>query len=208
MIVRGAPEEVISLSPSLAEPDQRALDDWLSEKGRAGERTIAIAKRVLPPKTTGISPEDEQDLEFLGALAFTDPIKPSAYRAVEKAKELGVSIKIITGDNCEVAGAVGVRIGLLDDPTRVISGSALMAMPPDKREQAVVEHAVFARVTPEQKYEIIRYTPEFLHRRVPGRRDQRCAGAQACRRVPRRGQRCRTLPARRPTSFCCRRTSR
>ena len=155
MIVRGAPEEVLRIS-SVPEPDQRALADWLSLKGRAGERTIAIAKRVLPPGTTGISPEDERDLEFLGAIAFTDPIKPSAYRAVEKAKELGVSIKIITGDNCEVAGAVGVQIGLLDDPTHVISGSALMAMPPDKRGQAVVEHAVIARVTPEQKYEIIR----------------------------------------------------
>jgi len=159
MIVRGAPEEVLRIS-SVPEPDQRALADWLSLKGRAGERTIAIAKRVLPPGTTGISPEDERDLEFLGAVAFTDPIKPSAYRAVEKAKELGVSIKIITGDNGEVAGAVGVQIGLLDDPTDVISGSALMAMPPDKRGQAVVEHAVFARVTPEQKYEIIRLLQE------------------------------------------------
>jgi len=155
MIVRGAPEEVLRIS-SVPEPDQRALADWLSLKGRAGERTIAIARRVLPPGTTSISPEDERDLEFLGAVAFTDPIKPSAYRAVEKAKELGVSIKIITGDNCEVAGAVGVQIGLLDDPTHVISGSALMAMPPDKRSQAVVEYAVIARVTPEQKYEIIR----------------------------------------------------
>jgi Mg2+-importing ATPase len=156
MIVRGAPEEVLRISLSRAEPDQRALADWLYLKGRAGERTIAIAKRILPPGTAGISPEDERDLEFLGAIAFTDPIKPSAYRAVEKAKQLGVSIKIITGDNCEVAGAVGVQIGLLDDPTHVISGSALMAMPPDKRGQAVVEHAVIARVTPEQKYEIIR----------------------------------------------------
>ena len=75
---------------------------------------------------------------------------------MEKAEELGVSIKIITGDSSEVAGAVGVRIGLLDDPTRVLTGSALMAMPPDKRVQALVEHAVIARVTPEQKYEIIR----------------------------------------------------
>ncbi len=113
MIVRGAPEEVIRLSPSLAGADQQALADWLSEKGRAGERTIAIAKRVLPSGTAGISQEDEHDLEFLGAVAFTDPIKPSTYRAVEKAKELGVSIKIITGDSSEVAGAVGVRIGLL-----------------------------------------------------------------------------------------------
>jgi P-type Mg2+ transporter len=156
LIVRGAPEEILHLSPSVTEEDQRALADWLSKKGQAGERSIAIAKRIMSHGTSGISQEDEQDLEFLGAIAFTDPIKPSTYRAVEKAKELGVSIKIITGDSSEVAGAVGVRIGLLEDPTRVLTGSELMAMPPDKRGQALVQHAVIARVTPEEKYEIIR----------------------------------------------------
>jgi len=160
MVIRGAPEEVISLSPALSGPARQALAGWLSEKGRLGERTIAIAQRVLPPDTTGISPEDVKDLEFLGALAFTNQIKPSTYRAVEKAKELGVSIKIITGDSAEVAGAVGVQIGLMDDPTRVLSGSSLMAMPPDKRGQALRDHAVIARVTPEQKYEIIRILQE------------------------------------------------
>ncbi len=160
MVIRGAPEEVISLSPALAEPARQALAGWLSEKGRLGERTIAIAQRVLPLATTGISVDDVKDLEFLGALAFTDPIKPSTYRAVEKAKELGVSIKIITGDSAEVAGAVGVQIGLMDDPTRVISGSSLMALPPEKRGQALRDHAVIARVTPEQKYEIIRILQE------------------------------------------------
>ena len=124
-------------------------------KGHAGERTIAIATRSMPPATSGISPGDVQDLVFLGAIAFTDPIKPSAYRAVEKAKEFGVALKVITGDSPEVAGTVGVRIGLLEDPDSVITGSALMAMPPDEREKAIVEHAVFARITPGQKYEII-----------------------------------------------------
>jgi Mg2+-importing ATPase len=155
MVVRGAPEEILRLSPSLQGQKREALATWLLEKGRAGERTIALAKRSVLPTTTGISPADIQDLEFLGAIAFTDPIKPSAYHAVEKAKQLGVTIKIITGDSPEVAGAVGVRVGLLEDSTRVITGSVLMAMPPDEREKAIVQHAVFARVTPEQKYEII-----------------------------------------------------
>ncbi len=155
MVVRGAPEEVMRLSPTLAEPERQALAAWVSAKGRAGERTIAIARRVLPPDTTTMSPADERDLEFLGVMAFTDPIKPSAYEAVRKAKELGVAIKIITGDTPEVAGAVGAQIGLLDDPARVVSGPELMAMPPEARTQAILEHPVIARVTPQQKYEII-----------------------------------------------------
>jgi len=155
IVVRGAPEEILRISPSLPEPEREALITWLAMKGQAGERIIALAKRSVPPATTGISPGDIQDFSFLGAIAFTDPIKPSAYRAVEKAKELGVALKIITGDSPEVSGAVGVRIGLLDDPTRVITGSVLMAMPPGKRKQAILEYGVFARITPEQKYEII-----------------------------------------------------
>jgi P-type Mg2+ transporter len=156
LIVRGAPEEVIRLSVPRAEPDQRALAEWLSGTGKAGKRTIALAKKVLPPGTTTISQEDAKDLVFLGALAFTDPVKPSAFRAVKMAKDLGVAIKIITGDSSEVAGAVGVQIDLLDDPSRVLTGTALMALPPGERRQALVDHAVIARVTPEQKYEIIR----------------------------------------------------
>src|SRR5690606_2640912 len=54
-----------------------------------------------------------------------------------------------------VAGAVGVRIGLLKDPAAVVTGSALAAIPPGEREQVIQEHAVFARITPEQKFEII-----------------------------------------------------
>lgn len=155
LVVRGAPEEILRRSPSLPGPERETLAAWISMKGHAGERTIALAKRSLPPTSTGINPADIQDLEFLGAIAFTDPIKPSAYHAVEKAKELGVTLKIITGDSAEVAGAVGVRIGLLEDPTLVLTGSAIMALAPEEREKAIAEHTVFARITPEQKYEII-----------------------------------------------------
>lgn len=162
MVVRGAPEEIIARSSALTEAQRQALNAWAAEKGRAGERTIAIAKRILPPDTTTISPEDERDLEFLGVIAFTDPIKPSAYEAVRKAKELGVAIKIITGDNPEVSGAVGAKIGLLDDPADVISGAELMALPPEERARAIVDHAVIARVTPEQKYEIIQTLQRFF----------------------------------------------
>lgn len=155
MLVRGAPEEVMSLSTSLSAADRDTLSSWLSEKGRAGERTIALARRFLPTGQDTISAEDERELEFLGIIAFVDPIKASTYGAVREAKELGVAIKILTGDSPEVAGAVGVKIGLLDDPADVITGAHLMALPAEDHARAVEEHEVFARVTPEQKYHII-----------------------------------------------------
>jgi Mg2+-importing ATPase len=167
LIVRGSPEVIMTLSPSLPGSLKEQTEAWISEKGRAGERTIALGLRNLPPGTDSITPEDEKDLDFLGAISFADPVKPSTFRAVEKAKELGISLKIITGDSPEVAGAVGVKIGLLDDPSRVITGSALHDLSADDRSEAIVQYPVIARVTPEQKFEIIqilqrKYTVGFL----------------------------------------------
>ncbi len=155
MIVRGAPEVLMDLSSSLADEGRDRQNTWLFEKGRAGQRTIALAKKNFPSGKESLSPEDEKDLQFLGMIAFTDPIKPSTYHAVRKAKQLGVQIKIITGDSPFVAGAVGKEIGLIDDPGHVLSGADLLLMPDDKRARAILDHHVIARVTPEQKYEII-----------------------------------------------------
>jgi Mg2+-importing ATPase len=156
LLVRGAPEVVMGLSEPLPEPEQRVLSSWALEKGRSGERTIAIGKRVLRQGTTAITPEDEHGLELMGMLSFTDPIKPSAFRAVEKASHLGVSLKIITGDSPEVAGSVGFRIGLISDPSHVVTGESLTRMSPEERENAIIRYPVIARVSPEQKYEIIK----------------------------------------------------
>ncbi|NLV26602.1 MAG: HAD-IC family P-type ATPase [Methanomicrobiales archaeon] len=155
MVVRGAPEVIIALS-SLSNSEKAGIEKWISDKGNAGERTIAIAKRIFPGDKEKITPEDEQDLQFLGVMAFADPIKPSTFHAVKKAKELGVAIKIITGDSPEVAGAVGVKIGLLEDPTMLLTGSVLQDLPENERAEEIIRHTVIARVTPEQKYEIIK----------------------------------------------------
>jgi Mg2+-importing ATPase len=145
----------MALCPGLTLQQRSDMDDWLEQRGRSGERTIALARRALPADRLHINPQDERDLEFLGAMAFTDPIKPSTFGAVTRARELGVALKILTGDSPQVAGAVGKAIGLLDDPEKVITGAALTALPPDQQAAAVEEYSVIARVTPEQKYEII-----------------------------------------------------
>ncbi len=105
--------------------------------------------------------------EWLGIIAFVDPIKETAAHAVRKAEGLGVRVKILTGDNPEVAGSVAREIGLMGEAETVLIGSAFLALSPEEQKKAAEKQVVFARVTPEQKLFIIqtlqkRYEVGFL----------------------------------------------
>ncbi len=163
LIVRGAPEDVLKLSLPLPGSDLRTLETWVQAKGREGRRVLAVATRSLPAGNKP-SPEtleaEEKGLRLLGIVAFVDPIKPSAFEAVKQAKKLGVTIKILTGDSKEVAGAVAHQIRLVHSPDQVMTGHELNALPIDKQHEAVREYAVFSRVSPEQKFRIIQLLEE------------------------------------------------
>ena len=74
-------------------------------------------------------------MTFLGFLIFFDPIKPDAIESLSALRKLGISLKIVSGDNRYVAGSVGRQIGILNP--RVISGSDLINM----SNEALVNHA-------------------------------------------------------------------
>lgn len=160
LVVRGAPEELLRLSDIQTKEKRTALEKWMNARSAAGERLLAVARKDMPHTASALEPQDEQGLTFLGIIAFTDPVKPSTLRAVKKAEKLGVGIKVITGDNPLVAGAVAKEIGLISDARDVMTGSAFMALPPEERTRAAETYAVFARVVPEEKYEIIKTLQE------------------------------------------------
>jgi Mg2+-importing ATPase len=66
----------------------------------------------------------------------------------------------LTGDSPQVAGAVAYQIGLIDDPSHVVTGDELEKLDVHKQLKKVRENAVFARVSPEQKYKIIQLLQE------------------------------------------------
>jgi len=104
--------------------------------------------------------EEEYDLEFLGVIGFVDPIKPSTFGAVKEAHELGVIVKILTGDSPAVSGAVGHEIGLIESQDEVITGDQFEALDPIQQYEAIEKYHVFARVSPEQKYTIVKMLQE------------------------------------------------
>ncbi|MGE3885050.1 MAG: cation-translocating P-type ATPase [Vicinamibacterales bacterium] len=152
LISRGAPEAVYA-----GAHDQAAALAWAAGEGRKGRRVLAVASREVPADGRRVvSPGDEGGLMPVGIISFTDPLKPTTRAAVREAERLGVRVKIITGDSKDVAGWVGVEIGLMDDPAEVLLGSEFARMTAAERASAVDRYDVFARATPEQKFDIVK----------------------------------------------------
>lgn len=163
-VVRGAAEVIFDLCTNIDVERMVDLRAWIKEQGLLGRRVLAVAKKTigeieLDTLKNNLS-EEERGLELIGLIAFADPIKKSIKKALIDARELGVDLRIITGDSMEVAGAVACQIGLISDPHQVILAEDLDRMSEDEREAAIEKYKVFARVLPEQKFNIIKELKE------------------------------------------------
>ncbi|KKT68041.1 MAG: Cation-transporting P-type ATPase, partial [Candidatus Uhrbacteria bacterium GW2011_GWF2_44_350] len=156
LIVRGAPEELIKLS-LIKKTEIEKINNWVSLQGHQGNRVLAVAFRES--KKESVRAEDG-GLTFAGVVAFADPVKATAASAIAEANKLGVQVKILTGDSLEVAGSVAQKIGLIKSFDQVISGEAWTKLPEAERAVAALKYAVFARVTPEHKFLIIKALKE------------------------------------------------
>jgi Mg2+-importing ATPase len=150
IIVKGAPETVLGRCTTV--PQQAAAQ--LSAEFAAGNRVVAVATRDAAPRTAALSPADEQGLEFRGLLVFLDPPKHSARPALARLARLGVTVKIVTGDSGPVAARVCADLGL--PAGRVVTGAELTAVPAGELAGLIDATTVFARVSPEQKAQIVR----------------------------------------------------
>lgn len=159
LIVRGAFEEILSRCSNISDTERNELIDWGNAAGKEGKRVLAVATRPLPRKRT-ITPELENELEYVGLVAFLDPLKKSAGKTIVDARSLGIAVKILTGDSRDVAGAVAKAVGLVNDPSEVITGSELEAFSAEEQRVQVERCHVFARVSPKQKHLIIQLLQE------------------------------------------------
>ena len=149
LVTKGAPETVLERCTDVAPTARAALDAEFA----AGNRVVAVATR--PYDADGAPrPEDEKDLRLRGLLVFLDPPKPDAADALGRLAGLGITVKVVTGDNAAVAAKVCRDLGLPGDA--VLTGTDLDALDDDALVGAVSATTVFARVSPEHKARIVR----------------------------------------------------
>ncbi|SEK69399.1 magnesium-translocating P-type ATPase [Nonomuraea pusilla] len=152
LVTKGAPEYVLARCPAAGGQARSMLEAEFA----AGNRVVAVATRQITEgeRQGALSPADERDLTFRGLLVFLDPPKPSAPHALERLTALGVTVKVLTGDNATVAAKLCADLGL--PPGRVLTGHDVDAAGDDELAGLIEQATVFARVSPEHKARIVR----------------------------------------------------
>lgn len=170
LIVKGAPEEIFKRCThySIADklhPMHHALTPRLNREfealGKDGFRILAVAYKTYSKSKKTYSKDDENSLILLGYLAFFDPPKASARQTIQDLKNLGVDIKILTGDNVFVTQKICDEVGL---PIQgALCGPDIEKMT-DAELNAVCESTtIFTRVSPLDKERIIRILRSNKH---------------------------------------------
>jgi Mg2+-importing ATPase len=155
LVCKGAPEAVLDRCVQVSDAARATLDALF----RDGTRVVAVATRSVPASMRTLEPADERDFEFAGFLCFLDAPKASARGSLERLRALGITVKVVTGDNGLVAEKVCRELGLPVDGT--LDGPEIDALTDDDLLERCAHTTVFARVTPEQKARII-----TVHRRA------------------------------------------
>lgn len=161
LITKGAVEEMIDVCSTvevgtevLPLTDERAdqILDRVRGLNERGMRVVGVAQRNDVP-ARDLTADDEHDMTLIGYLAFLDPPKASAKAAVKELGDLGVAVKVLTGDNAAVAATVCEQVGI--DARNMLTGADVDLLSDDELAEQVKRTGLFAKLSPLQKARIV-----------------------------------------------------
>ncbi|MEN9714618.1 MAG: hypothetical protein RJA35_85, partial [Actinomycetota bacterium] len=159
LVSKGSPEDLLAKCSGVTDEQTAKLNELYSQ----GSRVIAVASKEFVGAAAAsdqvtpaleITPADETGLSLAGFLCFADPIKTDVQNSLQALADLGIQVKIATGDSAEVAATVCARVGI--NVTGTLTGTQVTDLTDSQLAKAVLETTVFARVSPEQKARILR----------------------------------------------------
>lgn len=123
---------------------------------KAAEKMSSEALRVLAlAYREGDEKAQEKDMIFVGLGAMIDPPKPGVRETVDECHHAGIEVAMITGDHKITAFAIAKELNIATDISQSISGAEIDAMDPEEFRKNVLNYRVFARVSPENKVQIV-----------------------------------------------------
>lgn len=160
-LVKGSPEKILTFCnrvlengqiKELSQQDQNAFHQRLQEMAQRGLRVLATAYKLFDPQKWD-EKAVQKDLIFVGFLGMIDPPREEAKEAIEKCKQAGITVKMITGDNHMTAGAIAKQLNLNSDG--VVTGQQLDKLNDEELMETVKKTHIFARIEPMHKLRIV-----------------------------------------------------
>ena len=138
---------IVSIHTVRAEVEQH----WRQFSGE-GHRVLGVAYREFPTRPL-VTRDDESEMIFAGFVVLSDPPKTEIAGTIHEFKQLGISLKIITGDNVLIAEHIARAVGLAR--VQILTGSEMREMSAQALIRRAGEIDVFAEIEPMQKERIV-----------------------------------------------------
>lgn len=153
-IVKGAPEMLVNICYGIDSQAALKVSDMLAADAL---KIIAVGYKELTdipaiPNTV----ELENGLTFAGFIGFETELNPNTLKAVKSLENANIRCVLITGDNLITAKAIAEEAGILNNGLKCITEEEISAMSDEELDREVTSYAVFARISPESRFRIVK----------------------------------------------------
>ena len=161
MVTKGALTNVLDVCKTYENSDNSVgniedvksqILDMFDKYSSQGYRVLGVAYKLIEDDAD-VKIQKAEDMIFAGLLLFIDPLKDDIKDVVAEMNRLGVSLKMITGDNHLIAKNIGAQIGL--NPGKILLGDELDSYSISQLNKKVLDIDIFAEISPNQKEKII-----------------------------------------------------
>ena len=161
LYVKGAPEIVFGMCADTKGVTKKEIDALLLGYQNMAMRTLGFAYQVLKDGDATIADHKvvAKNLQFLGVVAISDPVRADVPEAVNEVLNAGIGVKIVTGDTPGTAKEIGRQIGLWDDSRdgdrNIITGTEFAELSDAQLRERVGDLKIIARARPMDKKRLV-----------------------------------------------------
>ena len=162
MITKGAIEEILKCCKDVKYKDEimplteelkKQIEVNANNLSNVGMQVIALASKTEYSGLNVFNSQDEKNMTFVGYVAFLDPPKKEVKNTLNNLRKIGISTKILTGDNAYATKNICSIVGLKSD--NIITGVELDQLSEEELSKKIEEVDVFARLNPLQKERVV-----------------------------------------------------
>ncbi len=165
IITKGAPDVLLKRCSQYYQNGQNVpiyskkelIEKQNDDMANSALRVIAVAYKDVEQLPNFIDSKSiEKDLNFVGLIGMIDPPREGVKEAVKTCRKAGIKTVMITGDHIQTAKAIAKEIGIFRKGDLAIDGISLDKMSQEELNQSIMRYSVFARVSPENKVQIVK----------------------------------------------------